>query len=100
MTPQLARLLAELSGSGADHDRQHRERSRRMLNITATPASFVVVQIPPPALPASWKSAPPTVIRPLWLAEAAGATGGHVTTVELSGDRPAWPAPICLGRAG
>lgn len=99
MTPQLARLLAELERFGADHDQQQRERSRRMLNITRDTGEFLVVQILATGATRILEIGTSNGYSTLWLAEAAGATGGHVTTVELSGDK-AGLARANFARAG
>ena len=71
MVDALQNLLTELEQFGRDNDSATAERPRKMLNITRDTGEFLAVLVRA------------TVAR-RWLASAARAIGGSVTTVELA----------------
>jgi predicted O-methyltransferase YrrM len=82
MTPELGRLLAELERHGAANDAATTERSRRMLNITRDTGELLGVLVRALAARRILEIGTSNGYSTLWLAEAARAIGGRVTTVE------------------
>jgi predicted O-methyltransferase YrrM len=80
----LEALKSELERLGAANDRATTERSRRMLNITRDTGEFLSVLVRATAARRVLEIGTSNGYSTLWLAEAAGATGGRVTTVEYS----------------
>ena len=79
MTMQLSELKNELARFGAENDAHETERARRMLNITPDTGEFLSV------LEIGTSNGYST----LWIAEAAAAIDGHVTTLEYAADKVA-----------
>jgi predicted O-methyltransferase YrrM len=77
-------LKSELERFGAANDGAAGERSRRMLNITRDTGEFLSVLVRAAAARRILEIGTSNGYSTLWLAEAARATGGSVTTVELS----------------
>ncbi len=77
-------LKAELERFGASNDAQNTERPRRMLNITRDTGEFLSVLIRAMLARRVLEIGTSNGYSTLWLAEAARAIGGSVTTVELS----------------
>jgi predicted O-methyltransferase YrrM len=77
-------LKSELERFGAANDGATSERSRRMLNITRDTGEFLSVLVRAAAARRILEIGTSNGYSTLWLAEAARATGGTVTTVELS----------------
>lgn len=82
-------LKDELARHGADNDAREIERSRRMLNITPDTGELLAVLV-------RWGNARRVLeigtsngYSTLWLAEAAAAIDGHVTTLESAADKVA-----------
>jgi len=84
MSEPLTQLLAELEQFGEDNDRSITERPRRMLNITRDTGEFLSVLVRATQATRILEIGTSNGYSTLWLAEAARATGGHVTTVELA----------------
>ncbi|WP_157267386.1 O-methyltransferase [Azohydromonas aeria] len=82
MTP-LDDLKAELERFGEDNDRGTGDRPRRMLNITRDTGEFLSVLVRATAARRVLEVGTSNGYSTLWLAEAARAIGGHVTTVEF-----------------
>lgn len=84
MDDPLEALKAELERFGQANDAVQTERPRRMLNITRDTGEFLSVLVR--AMPARrvLEIGTSNGYSTLWLAEAASAIGGAVTTVELS----------------
>ena len=83
MSEQLAALLAELEAFGQKNDATITDRPRRMLNITRDTGEFLSVLVRAAArrvLEIGTSNGYST----LWLASAARAVGGSVTTVEAA----------------
>jgi predicted O-methyltransferase YrrM len=80
----LENLLAELEQLGKANDSSTQERTRKMLNITRDTGEFLAVLIR--ATLARWvlEIGTSNGYSTLWLADAARAIGGAVTTIELS----------------
>jgi predicted O-methyltransferase YrrM len=79
----LDELKAELERFGEDNDRGTDDRPRRMLNITRDTGEFLSVLVRATAARRVLEVGTSNGYSTLWLAEAARALGGHVTTVEF-----------------
>jgi predicted O-methyltransferase YrrM len=79
---QLAVLKTELERFGRANDAETNERPRRMLNITRDTGEFLAVLVRATAARRVLEIGTSNGYSTLWLAEAAGALGGSVTTVE------------------
>lgn len=84
MTPILKDLLCELEQFGRDNDATITARPRRMLNITRDTGEFLLVLIQAMGAKRVLEIGTSNGYSTLWLAHAARATGGLVTTVEMS----------------
>jgi len=80
----LKALLKELEAFGASHDAAPLNRSSRMLNITHDTGEFLAVLVRATAARRILEIGTSNGYSTLWLAEAACAHDGLVTTVELS----------------
>jgi predicted O-methyltransferase YrrM len=87
VTSFLASLLAELEQFGLANDRATTERQRRMLNITRDTGEFLAVLARATLARRVLEIGTSNGYSTLWLASAARATGGSVTTVERSQDK-------------
>jgi predicted O-methyltransferase YrrM len=87
VTSFLASLLAELEQFGLANDRATTERQRRMLNITRDTGEFLAVLVRATLARRVLEIGTSNGYSTLWLASAARATGGSVTTVERSQDK-------------
>ncbi len=84
MAEPLDALLAELERFGADNDAVTAQRPRRMLNITRDTGEFLSVLVRATSARRVLEIGTSNGYSTLWLAEAARAIGGSVTTVELA----------------
>ena len=84
VTESLLRLLSEIEQFGAENDQAIMERSRRMLNITRDTGEFLSVLVRATNARRVLEIGTSNGYSTIWLADAVRATGGHVTTVELS----------------
>jgi predicted O-methyltransferase YrrM len=84
MTESLQVLLSELERFGAANDNATAERPRRMLNITRDTGEFLAVLIQATSARRVLEIGTSNGYSTLWLASAARATGGAVTTVEIA----------------
>jgi predicted O-methyltransferase YrrM len=80
----LNRLLAELETFGAANDETHQDRPRRMLNITRDTGKLLAVLVRALDARRVLEVGTSNGYSTLWLASAARAIGGRVTTVEFS----------------
>ena len=85
MTDPLQVLLSELEHFGEANDNATAERPRRMLNITRDTGEFLSVLVRATSARRVLEIGTSNGYSTLWLASAARAAGGAVTTVELSG---------------
>ncbi|MBI2754731.1 MAG: O-methyltransferase [Betaproteobacteria bacterium] len=84
MSDPLQGLLAELEQFGKANDNATTERARRMLNITRDTGKFLGVLVRATAARRVLEIGTSNGYSTMWLAEAARAIGGTVTTVERS----------------
>ena len=93
MDSLLEALKIELERFGEENDGVTVERSQRMLNITRDTGEFLSALVRATAARRILEIGTSNGYSTLWLAEAARATGGTVTTVEFSEYKfgLAWP---------
>jgi predicted O-methyltransferase YrrM len=84
MTESLQGLLSELERFGEANDNATAERPRRMLNITRDTGEFLSVLVQATSAQRVLEIGTSNGYSTLWLASAAGVTGGAVTTVEIA----------------
>ena len=84
MANDLESLKSELERFGEANDKATAERGRRMLNITRDTGEFLSLLLYATRAHRVLEIGTSNGYSTLWLAEAAQATGGKVTTVELS----------------
>ena len=84
MSESLQLLLTELEHFGAANDSAIAERPRRMLNITPETGELLSVLVRAMSARRVLEIGTSNGYSTLWLADAVRATGGAVTTVELS----------------
>ena len=84
MTETLQELLSELERFGTANDNEITDRPRRMLNITRDTGEFLSVLVRATNARRVLEIGTSNGYSTLWLADAVCATGGSVTTVELS----------------
>ena len=84
MTDSLENLLTELERFGITNDSSTNERSRKMLNITRDTGEFLSVLVRATLARRVLEIGTSDGYSTLWLASAARAIGGSVTTIEKS----------------
>jgi predicted O-methyltransferase YrrM len=84
MAEQFAALMAELEQFGQRNDAATTDRPRRMLNITRDTGEFLAVLVKATDAKRVLEIGTSNGYSTLWLASAARAIAGSVTTVELS----------------
>ena len=84
MTESLQKLLVELEQFGLSNDATIADRPQRMLNITRDTGEFLSVLVRSMNAQRVLEIGTSNGYSTLWLAFAARAVKGHVTTVELS----------------
>lgn len=84
MSELLETLKTELERFGEANDGSTDERPRRMLNITRDTGEFLSVLVRATGARRVLEIGTSNGYSTLWLAEAASATGGAITTVEFS----------------
>jgi predicted O-methyltransferase YrrM len=82
-------FLEELAELGRRHDAEEREHSRRFLNITPETGRFLAILVRATQATRILEIGTSNGYSTIWLAWAAGSTGGHVTTIERSADKAA-----------
>ena len=95
----VASLRDELARFGADNDARESERGRRMLNITPQTGEFLSVLVRFGATRRVLEIGTSNGYSTLWLAEAAAAINGHVTTLECAEEKVAM-ARATFARSG
>jgi predicted O-methyltransferase YrrM len=81
---RLDELLADLEAFGQENDRRQTQRPRQMLNIPRTTGQFLQVLVTVARAQRILEIGTSNGYSTLWLARAARAVGGRVTTVERS----------------
>lgn len=84
MSAALESLKVELERFGEANDAANTERPRRMLNITRDTGEFLAVLVRATVARRVLEIGTSNGYSTLWLAEAARATGGRITTIEHS----------------
>lgn len=84
MPNSLKALLKELESFGRDNDAVPTNRAQRMLNITHDTGEFLAVLVRAMGARRVLEVGTSNGYSTLWLADAARAIDGHVTTIELS----------------
>jgi predicted O-methyltransferase YrrM len=84
VTESLQQLLLELEQFGLNNDSAIADRPRRMLNITRDTGEFLSVVVRAMNAQRVLEIGTSNGYSTIWLASAAKAVKGHVTTVELS----------------
>ncbi|MBB3834132.1 putative O-methyltransferase YrrM [Xanthomonas arboricola] len=99
MASDLQALKDELARFGSANDARESARDRRMLNITPDTGALLAVLVRATGARRVLEIGTSNGYSTVWLAEAAAAIGGHVTTVELAADKVAL-AQATLARSG
>lgn len=99
MDPALARLLEELSAAGVAHDAAEGEHGRRRLNLEPETAQLVAFLVRSGRRTRILEIGTSNGYSTIWLAWAARAVGGTVTSIERDAGRQAEAAEN-LRRAG
>ena len=89
MNDALSRLLEELAAFGSDHDAQETDHDQRMLNITPETGRLLAILVRVLEARRILEIGTSNGYSTLWLAWAAQATDGHVTTLEQSAQKVA-----------
>ena len=84
MTESFGEVLSEIERFGTENDGATQDRSRRMLNVTRDTGEFLSVVVRATGAQRILEIGTSNGYSTLWLASAARATGGLVTTLELS----------------
>src|SRR5882724_10593497 len=93
MDRALLELLDTLARFGEDNDARETARPKRMLNITRDTGRLLLILINATRATRIVEVGTSNAFSTIWLADAARATGGRVTTLELN------PEKIALARA-
>ena len=99
MDGALLELLEQLARFGEDNDSRETARPRRMLNITRDTGRLLWVLVGAARATRILEVGTSNAFSTIWLADAARAVGGRVTTLELNPDKIAL-ARANLARAG
>ncbi len=99
MNTRLQQILAELEAQGKAHDALEAEHGRKMLNLEPDTAQLLSILVRSGHRTRLLEIGTSNGYSTLWLADAAQATGGHVTSVDQSADKQALAAAN-LTRAG
>lgn len=99
MDATLLTLLEELAQFGADNDARQTARPRRMLNVTRDTGRLLWILVCATRATRILEVGTSNAFSTIWLADAARATGGRVTTLEVNPDKIAL-ARANLARAG
>lgn len=93
MDDALLALLEKLAVIGEDNDARETARPRRMLNVTRDTGRLLWILIRATRATRILEVGTSNAFSTIWLADAARATGGRVTTLEVNPDK------IALARA-
>jgi predicted O-methyltransferase YrrM len=89
----LLALLDQLARLGEENDARETARAKRMLNITRDTGRLLWIVVRAMRATRILEVGTSNAFSTIWLADAARATGGHVTTLEVNPDK------IALARA-
>ncbi|HZU01222.1 MAG TPA: class I SAM-dependent methyltransferase [Ktedonobacteraceae bacterium] len=92
-------LLTELYAAGQRNDAREQERSKKMLNLEPDTAQFLHILIRSSRRTRLLEIGTSNGYSTIWLAWAARATGGHITSIDRNADKQA-QADANLRRAG
>ncbi len=92
-------LLEELDAFGRDNDARETDRERRMLNITPDTGRLLAILVRGMGARRVLEVGTSNGYSTIWLAWAVDDTGGHIVSVDWSGEKLAM-ARENLGRAG
>jgi predicted O-methyltransferase YrrM len=92
-------LLVELYTAGQLNDAREQERSKKMLNLEPDTAQFLHILIRSSRRTRLLEIGTSNGYSTIWLAWAARATGGHITSIDRNADKQA-QADANLRRAG
>jgi predicted O-methyltransferase YrrM len=87
MNSELLGLLDELARFGDDNDARETERSRRMLNITPDTGRLLWILVRSAGATRILEVGTSNAYSTIWLADAARAAGGRVTTLERNPEK-------------
>ncbi len=87
MDDPLLALLEELARFGDTNDARETERARRMLNITPDTGRLLWILVRSSRATRILEVGTSNAYSTIWLADAAGATGGRVTTLERNAEK-------------
>ena len=82
-------LLTELYAAGQLNDAREQERSKKMLNLEPDTAQFVHILIRSSRRTRLLEIGTSNGYSTIWLAWAARATGGHITSIDRNADKQA-----------
>lgn len=82
-------LLTELANFGRENDQAHTAREAKMLNITPDTGPFLALLVKTGRYSRILEIGTSNGYSTIWLADAAGQTGGRVTTLERSAAKAA-----------
>ena len=99
MDDSLLAFLEKLATFGEDNDSRETARPRRMLNVTRDTGRLLWILVRATRATRILEVGTSNAFSTIWLADAARATGGRVTTLEVNPDKIAL-ARANLARAG
>lgn len=99
MDAALRELLNELEAWGRDNDAQNEDRSKKMLNLEPETAQLMSILVRSSQRTRILEIGTSNGYSTIWLAWAAQATGGHITSIERSPEKQDM-ADANLRRAG
>jgi predicted O-methyltransferase YrrM len=100
MAESLLQLLAELEQFGKTNDSSITDRPRRMLNITRDTGEFLSVLVRATHAQRVLEVGTSNGYSTLWLASAARAIGGRVSTIGFPNSKSNWPQELRARRPG
>jgi predicted O-methyltransferase YrrM len=87
--PQRLALAADLYAAGREHDARHADRLARWRNVEPETAEFLAVLVRAKVRPHVLEIGTSNGYSTIWLADAAEATGGRVTSLDIEPQRTA-----------
>ncbi len=99
MEPEIRDLLGELAAWGRDNDERQQDRTKKMLNLEPETASLISILVRSSQRRQLLEIGTSNGYSTIWLAWAARATGGHVTSIDRDAEKQVM-ADANLRRAG